>query len=112
MKVPGFFVYLQQETKYMDRDSVREITRISNQLDSLERTLELVKTSTVLCFTTMDRSAEDTVSIEFKHSLSEEEGESDMNRILHNAKEGMVEYLSAKIDELNDKIDKIIAENA
>jgi galactokinase/mevalonate kinase-like predicted kinase len=96
----------------MDRDSVREIARISNQLDSLERTLELVRTSTVLCFTTMDRSAEDTVSIEFKHSLSEEEGESDMNRILWKAKEGMAEYLSGKIDELNGKIDKILDENA
>ena len=93
----------------MDKEKIKKIVTIFNQMATLERTKELVETSTVLCFTTMDRTAEDTVSIEFRQYLSG--GESATNKILHDAREKMVDYLSGKIEQLSKEIDKIIEEN-
>ena len=49
----------------MEKEERQKIAAISGQIDSLEATLNLIQTSNVLCFTTMDRGADETVSIEF-----------------------------------------------
>ena len=89
----------------MDRRKRQEISQISREIDLLENTLELVKTSTVLCFTTMDRSAEETVSVEFQSIF--DGGNPEKNKILLESKKMMTDYLTEKIEELEKKIDII-----
>lgn len=90
------------------RDNIRKtITRYSNEIDNLEMTKKLIQTSNVLCFTTMDRSPEETVSIEFsEHNADGSKMET--NGVIKSARDAMVQYLDSKISELNEKIDKII----
>jgi prefoldin subunit 5 len=86
----------------MDKETRQGISRYSQQIDNLEATMELIKTSTVLCFTTMDRSPEETVSIEFT------EGTEGTNWIIQESIDAMVAYLTDKIADLEEKIDKLI----
>ena len=94
----------------MKKETRQEISRCSQQIDNLEATIELIKTSTVLCFTTMDRGPEETVSIE---SVTSPTGEMrDTNIIISDAKESMIKYLEWKISELEEKIDEITRKDA
>ena len=91
----------------MDKETRQAIARLSQKIDGLETTKELIKTSTVLCFTTMDRSADETVSIEFvENGLN-----SLTNGIIRDARIRMVEHLDGKICELETEIDKLIEKN-
>ena len=77
----------------MDKETRQAIARLSQKIDGLETTKELIKTSTVLCFTTMDRSADETVSIEFvENGLN-----SLTNGIIRDARIRMVEHLDGNL---------------
>lgn len=84
----------------MEKETRQKIANLSNQIDSLEATIDLIKTSNVLCFTTMDRSAEETVSIEFVDN-----DQNGTNSIITNARNNMVTFLTNKIEALEKSID-------
>lgn len=84
----------------MEKEVRQKIANLSNQIDSLEATIELIKTSNVLCFTTMDRSADETVSIEFTDNDS-----SGTNGIITGARDAMVAYLTNKISMMEKTLD-------
>ena len=90
----------------MDKETRQGISRYSQQIDNLETTMKLIKTSTVLCFTTMDRSPEETVSIEFT------EGDKGKNWIIQESIDAMVAYLMDKIDDLEEKINELLEKDA
>lgn len=87
----------------MEKEERQKIAAISGQIDSLEATLNLIQTSNVLCFTTMDRGADETVSIEFN-----EDDSGGTNQIFKHARDEMVEYIQGKIDELEKSLDFVI----
>ena len=92
------------------KEEVRKaIAECSQQIDNLERTRNLISTSNVLCFTTMDRGPEETVSIEFVEK-PETRKDVAINVAINLAKDGMVEYINSKIRQLNERIDKIAEE--
>ena len=92
------------------KEEVRKaIAERSQQIDNLERTRNLISTSNVLCFTTMDRGPEETVSIELVEN-PETRKDVAINVAIKQAKDGMVEYINSKIKQLNEKIDKILDE--
>lgn len=95
----------------MDKKTRRAIANYSEQIDKLEVTRELIKTSDVLCFTTMERGPEQTVSIEFVTDKPTD-GQMEINGFIVTAKQKMMDYIDGKIEELNKEIDKITAENA
>ena len=88
----------------MDKETRQKIAELSREIDGLNTTLELVKTSNVLCFTTMDRSVEDTVTLEFKAF----DGENVKNRIFAEAQGSTIKYLELKIEEKEKMIDSLI----
>ena len=89
------------------KEEVRKaIAECSQQIDNLERTRDLISTSNVLCFTTMDRGPEETVSIEFVKNPDTSK-DVVINDVICSARGGMVEYINNKIKQLNDKIDRI-----
>ena len=86
----------------MDKETRKAIATYSQQIDGLEKTRELIETSNVLCFTTMDRGPEETVTIEF-----DGDNPSGTNSIFENAREGMLDYIDTKIEYLERKIDEL-----
>ena len=90
----------------MDKETRQGISRYSQQIDNLETTIELIKTSTVLCFTTMDRSPEETVSIEFTA------GAKDTNWIIQESIDAMIAYLTDKIADLEEKINELLEKDS
>jgi hypothetical protein len=91
----------------MEKEDRQKIAKISQQIDNLAATRDLITTSNVLCFTTMDRSAEETVSIEFEVG-DENVVNTFTNGIIRDARIKMIEYLDSKIYALDKEIDKII----
>ena len=93
------------------KEEVRKaIAECSQQIDNLESTRNLISTSNVLCFTTMDRGPEETVSIEFVDYPTAKDVA--INVVIKTARDAMVEYINGKIRQLNEKIDKILDESA
>jgi hypothetical protein len=84
----------------MEKEVRQKIAATSRQIDSLEATLELIKTSNVLCFTTMSRNADETVSIEFT-----ENNTNGANMVFKHARDEMVQYMESKIAELEKSLD-------
>ena len=84
----------------MEKEVRQKIAAISAQIDSLEATLELVRTSNVLCFTTIERNAEETVSIEFN-----DDNMNGANQVCKHAKDEMIQYMESKIADLEKSLD-------
>ena len=93
----------------MNENARRAIAAYSQQIDGLEVTRDLIKTSNVLCFTTIDRTPEETVSIEFTNTDPDDRA-AQTNAIINAARDGMVKYIEERITDLNEKIDKIFTE--
>jgi hypothetical protein len=111
LKGSGIFCIFAPRNNDMKKETRQKIANISGKIDSLERTRELIKTSNVLCFTTMDRGPEETVSIEFVDDKPND-GQMEINGLIVVAKQKMLDYLGEKIASLNEEIDKIAEKDA
>ena len=111
LKGSGIFCIFAPRNSDMKKETRQKIASISGKIDSLERTRELIKTSNVLCFTTMDRGPEDTVSVEFVDDQPND-GQMEINGLIVVAKQKMLDYLGEKIASLNEEIDKITEKDA
>ena len=102
-RFPDFLYICIEIILDMEKETRKAIAAYSQQIDALEKTRELIETSNVLCFTTMDRGPEETVTIEF-----DSDNPSGTNSIFVNAEESMLDYLDAKIEHLERKIDELL----
>ena len=91
----------------MKRETRKRIANLSQKIDNIEATRKLISTSNVLCFTTMDRGADETVTIEFTEH-DPDGSYITTNTIFKRAKEDMALYLDGKIKKLEKAIDEII----
>ena len=93
----------------MDKETRKIIIETFQQVEGLEKTKELIESSNVLCFTTMDRGPEETVTIEYDPVKDIKDGKmSPTNEVFLHARCGMTNYIDMKIEELNEKIDKLL----
>ena len=88
-------------------DARKTIARLSTTVDNLNATIELIRTSNVLCFTTMDRGPEETVSIEFTES-NPDGSKMVTNSIIKEARDKMILYLQEKIKKNEESIETIM----
>lgn len=88
-------------------DARKKIASLSESIDRLETTVELIRTSNVLCFTTMDRGPEETVSIEFTEP-NPDGSKLATNSIIKEARNKMISYLQEKIRKNEESIKTII----
>lgn len=88
-------------------DARKKIASLSRSIDELEMTVELIRSSNVLCFTTMDRGPEETVSIEFTEP-NPDGSKLATNSIIKEARNKMISYLQEKIKKNEESIKTII----
>ena len=88
----------------MDKEIRQSIAELSREIDTFEQTLNLVKSSNVLCFTTMERNADETVTLEFNGL----DGDNPVNEIFTTAQANTIRYLDSKIKEREREIDSLL----
>ena len=88
----------------MDKEIRQSIAELSREIDTFEQTLNLVKSSNVLCFTTMERKADETVTLEFNGL----DGDNPVNEIFTTAQANTIRYLDSKIKEREREIDNLL----
>jgi hypothetical protein len=88
----------------MDKEIRQSIAELSREIDAFEQTLNLVKSSNVLCFTTMERKADETVTLEFNGL----DGDNPVNEIFTTAQANTIRYLDSKIKEREREIDNLL----
>ena len=88
----------------MEKDIRQKIAKLSGEIDALEQTLNLVKSSNVLCFTTMERRADETVTLEF-NGIG---GQQVVNEIFTSAQANTIRYLEGKIKDKEREIDDLL----